>query len=175
MRFQHLMSGGALLLLVGIPGTSVAQRVAADVVIHSGPVIGHVAIGERPRRVVVVERYAPRRIHVYGWNHGRYYRDHGRYGRPARVAVYYDPYGDDFYDGYHPDYYRVELISYHGRYYRDWDRGDFRRSEARWRHGHGRGHDRDDRFRDRRDDDRRDRGDDDHDDGRARPRSRGSE
>jgi hypothetical protein len=125
----HVVVGGLAfgILLAAAPAS--AQVVQAGVVIRSGPVYGHVIVGEpaapvvypRPRRVVVVERYAPpvvvvERIHAprgyaYGW-----WR---RYGyRP--VVVYYGGgrYYDRWFDG--RPLRRVEVYERNGRYYR-WD------------------------------------------------------
>jgi hypothetical protein len=124
----HVVVGGLAfgILLAAAPAS--AQVVQAGVVIRSGPVTGHVIVGEpaaavvypRPRRVVVVERYAPvvvverihaPRGHAYGW-----WR---RYGyRP--VVVYYG--GGRYYQGWFDGrpLRRVEVYERNGRYYR-WD------------------------------------------------------
>lgn len=106
-----------------------AQRIGADVVVRTGPIAGHVVIGDgystyrRPvaRRVVVVERYAPRVVvveRVHRKRHGKHWRRHGY--RP--VVVYYV-------DGRYYDrplaarYGARELLVYErdGRYYHDCD------------------------------------------------------
>ena len=70
---------GSLLATLLAAAPAAAQNVAADVLVHSGPVVGQVTVGDayasyrrrpavivhrRPiaRPVVVVERYAPRRM-----------------------------------------------------------------------------------------------------------------
>ena len=144
MKTSIVVGGMALgLLLAARPAP--AQMVEAGVVIHSGPVRGHVIVGEPApvvayrepvRRVVVVDRYAPRVIVVesvrgprgraYGWWRNQY--------RP--VVVYYD--GARYYDRWfgRPGLRRIEVYERGGRFYR-WD-GDRRRFR-----------DRDDHYRDR--------------------------
>jgi hypothetical protein len=152
MKTSIVVGGMALgLLLAARPAP--AQMVQAGVVIRSGPVSGHLIVGEPApvvvyrepvRRVVVVDRYAPRVIVVesvrgprgraYGWRRYHY--------RP--VVVYYVGYR--YYDrwfGGRPGLRRVEVYERDGRFYR-WD-GD--REHYRYRG-------RDDRYRDR-DDHRR--------------------
>lgn len=142
-----LLSG---LVLIALPMQ--AQQVSADVVLHSGPVAGHVVVGDgystyhrapvvyrRPpvRRVVVVERPAPRIVVVeraHRYRSASFWRRHGF--RP--VVLYYI-------DGRYYDRpvwrgaYAREVIVYErdGRFYRDWD--DDRYADDR--DGRGRGHD----------------------------------
>ena len=91
-----VIAGSLLSGLVLIASSMQAQQVSAGVVIRGGPVAGHVVVGNgystyrRPpaRRVVVVERYAPRvvvveRVHRHG--HLRHWKRHGF--RP--VTLYY--------------------------------------------------------------------------------------
>jgi hypothetical protein len=99
-----VVAGSLLSGLVLIASSLQAQQVSADVVIRSGPVAGHVAVGEgystyrrppvvvyhRPaaRRVVVVERYAPRVVvveRVHRHRHAGHWKRHGF--RP--VTLYY--------------------------------------------------------------------------------------
>jgi hypothetical protein len=114
-----------------------AQQVSANVVIRSGPVAGHVAIGEystyrRPvaRRVVVVERYAPRVIVVerVRYRHARHWRHHGY--RPVTVYYvngrYYDRYVAD-----RPGLREIVVYERDGRYYRDCD-DDHRHGRNHW-------------------------------------------
>lgn len=159
MRTMHLWVG-AIALAAVIPTSASAQRVRADVIIATGPVAARVAIGSPHvhERVIV---HSPRRLKVQ-----RYRADH-RYGhRVIREVVYYDPYGDRFYDGYRSGLHRVEVYRVGGRYYRQWDRREWARHERR--------DDRYDRRDDRRDDRRFDRNDrrDDRRDGRDRARRR---
>jgi hypothetical protein len=150
MKTSMVVGGLAVgLLLAASPAP--AQTVEAGVVIRSGPVTGHVLLGEPPpvvvyrepaRRVVVEDRWGPRVIEVEpaGWPRGPYWSWRNQY-RP--VVVYYD--GDRYYDrwfGGRPRLRRLEVYQRGGRYYR-W-------SDDRYRH-----RDRDDRYRDR--DDRRSR------------------
>ena len=118
-----------------------AQLVAANVVVRSGPVSGHVVLSNgystyhRPpvvvyrrapeRRVVVVERYHPRVIVVERVRHHRHARQWERYGyRPVTLFYvngrYYDRY-DDRYDEYRPNMVRVVVYERDGHYYRDCD------------------------------------------------------
>jgi hypothetical protein len=102
-----------------------AQVVQAGVVIRSGPVYGHVVVGdpvvypEPPRRVYVERPYPPRVIvveavrrprgHAYGWWQTHY--------RP--IVVYYD--GARYYDrwfGGRPGLRRIDGYQRGGRYYR---------------------------------------------------------
>jgi len=129
MKTSIAVAGVALgLLLAARPAP--AQMVQAGVVIRSGPVSGHVIVGEPApvvvyrepvRRVVVLDRYAPRVIAVesvrgprgraYGWWRNRY----------RRAVVYYD--GARYYDrwfGGRPGLRRVEVYKRDGRLYR-WD------------------------------------------------------
>ena len=138
-----LLSG---LVLVALPMQ--AQQVSADVVLHGGPVAGHVVVGDgystyhRPpivyrrtpvRRVVVVERPA-RRLIVVESSHRRreasFWRRHGF--RP--VVLYYVD--GRYYDRplWRHGTYAREVIVYErdGRYYEDCDHADS--------HGRGRGH-----------------------------------
>lgn len=151
MRSQLLVLGvTCAALAVGRPGALQAQRVSADIHIGGWPVAGTIHVGDgyygRPRpipaRVVVVER-----------RHGGPF---WRRGQARIVTVYYDPYGDRFYDGYYQGFERLSVYQYGGRFYRFDDRYHDRRFEGRWRR------DRDDRF-DRDGRDRRDRRDRDRD------------
>lgn len=95
---RHLIPMGALAaLLVAAPGTAEGQRVSAEVVVRSGPVLGHVVIGSRPYvyrydldRRLRSHRYAPRHLHVHrihvprGRAHG-WLRRHGY--RPVTVYL----------------------------------------------------------------------------------------
>jgi len=88
---RRMVAGGTIVLLLGL--TTVPLRaqttVEGGVVIHSGPVAGHVEVGSPPpvvyrepvREVIVVEHAHVPRGHAYGWwkNHG--YR---------AITVYYD-------------------------------------------------------------------------------------
>lgn len=107
----------ALVLAVVSAAPAAAQRVDADVVVRSGPVYGHVEVGRPPeRRVVVVDRYAPRVIVVERW-HG-----HGRWNREWRR------------DGFH----QIRVWYRDGRYYdRRFDgRGEIREVVVYERGGH---------------------------------------
>ena len=119
-----------------------AQEVSAEVVVRGGPVAGRVTVGneyssyQHPRRVVVVERYAPRIIVVERLRH----RHHGKHWKRKAyrpVVVYYVD--GRYYDGYYPHRRGLqEVVVYErgGRYYRD---DDYRA------HGHHRNWDNEER------------------------------
>jgi hypothetical protein len=132
---------GSLLasLLAAVP--SAAQTVAADVIVRSGPVAGHVVVGDgystyrrpvverRPvaRRVVVVERYAPRVVVVERVRFHRSSRAWARHGyRPITLYYvdgrYYDRWSDRW-----PRAAEVVVYQRAGRYY-------VSDCEERWRH-----------------------------------------
>jgi len=125
-----MVLGGIVALALAAPAAQ-AQQVQAAVVVRSGPVYGHVVVGEpavvyrRPvRRVVVVERYRPRvivveRVHVprghaHGWWAQRGYR---------AATLYYDAREDCYYDRPVAGRAVREVTVYlrDGRYYA-WDR-----------------------------------------------------
>jgi hypothetical protein len=146
---------GSLLTALSLAGPLAAQQVAADVVVRSGPVAGHVVIGNEystyrrpvvyrraPERVIVVERIAPRvlvveRLHHRKHFHGRNWRAQGF--RP--VVVYYREgrYYDRYVRGW-PTMREVVVYERNGRLYQDCDD-----------RGHDDDHDRYDRDRDDRD------------------------
>jgi hypothetical protein len=88
---RRIVAGGTIALLLGL--TTVPLRaqttVEGGVVIHSGPVTGHVEVGSRPpvvyrepvREVIVVEQVHVPRGHAYGW-----WKKHGY----RTITVYYD-------------------------------------------------------------------------------------
>jgi hypothetical protein len=132
-----VIAGSLLSSVLLISSEMQAQRVSADVVVRSGPVAGHVVVGgystyRRPeaRRVVVVERYAPRVIVVERFHHrkAKHWRRHGF----RAVRVYY--LNGRYYDRYYANRPGVrEVIVYErdGRYYRDCD-DDHRHHRDRW-------------------------------------------
>lgn len=78
-----LMSGVALTagLLLGTTPVHAQRVVEVGVVVHGGPVSGHVVIAPRPTsRVIIVERPAPRRVEYRDrhWSYGRYVEYSGR-------------------------------------------------------------------------------------------------
>jgi hypothetical protein len=134
-----------------------AQQISADIVLHSGPVRGHVIVGDaystyrrpavvvyqRPARVIVVERFRHHRHHRHWKRHG--YR---------QVTVYYrDGRYFDRYDRRHPRMREVMVYERDGRYYRHCDECDRYERHHDWEHDrdYDRSHDRDD-YRDRWDD-----------------------
>ena len=116
-----LLSG---VLFMSSPGQA---QVSADVMVRSGPVAGHVAVGEystyrRPvaRRVVVVERYAPRVIVVERVHH-RKARHWRRLGYRPVTIYYYDGRYFDRYIAHRPGVREIVVYERDGRYYRDCD------------------------------------------------------
>jgi hypothetical protein len=126
---------GSLLAALTLTVPLHAQRVAADLVLRSGPVAGHVVIGNgystyrrpvvyrAPARVIVVERVVPRVIvveRVAHRNHrlARSWRQHGY----RQVAVYYRDgrYYDRYVRGW-PEMREVVVYERNGRLYREWD------------------------------------------------------
>ena len=119
-----------------------AQKVSAEVVVRGGPVAGRVTVGneyssyQHPRRVVVVERYAPRIIVVERLRH----RHHGKHWKRKAyrpVVVYYVD--GRYYDRYHVDRRGLKRVVVYER------GGRFYRAHGGRGHGHDRhGGDRDD-------------------------------
>lgn len=126
---------GSLLTALTLTVPLQAQQVAADVVLRSGPVAGHVVIGDgystyrrpvvyrTPARVIVVERVRPRIVVVESMahrNHGfaRTWRQHGY----RQVVVYYldGRYYDRSVRGW-PEMREVVVYERNGRLYREWD------------------------------------------------------
>jgi hypothetical protein len=117
---------GSLLAALSLVAPLHGQQVAADVVVRSGPVAGHVVIGDAystyrrpvvyrraPARVIVVERVRQHRP-----NHDRQWRRHGY--RP--VTLYYVD--GRYYDRYVRGRQEVrEVVVYerNGRFYREYD------------------------------------------------------
>lgn len=124
---------GSLLAALTL-ATPVHGQVAADVVLRSGPVAGHVVVGDgystyrrpvvyrrAPERVIVVERYAPRVVVVERLRHHRkwrHWRDHGY----LPVTLYYrDGRYYDRSDRRWADVRQVVVYERDGRFYRDCD------------------------------------------------------
>jgi len=102
--YSRIVAGSLLAGLLAAAGPAAAQDVTADVVFRGGPVAGRVIVGDRystyhrppvvvhrrpvARRVVVVERYAPRVVVVERVSRHRSPRAWARLGyRP--VTLYY--------------------------------------------------------------------------------------
>ena len=116
---------GSLLTALTLTVPLQAQQVAAGIVLRSGPVAGHVVIGNgystyrrpvvyrAPARVIVVERLVHR-------NHGfaRSWRQQGY----RQVVVYYRDghYYDRYVRGW-PEVREVVVYERNGRLYREWD------------------------------------------------------
>jgi hypothetical protein len=142
---------GSLLASLLAAAPAAAQNIAADVLVRSGPVAGHVVVGDgystyrrpvvivhrRPvaRRVVVIEHYAPRVVVVERLHRHRSSRVWARHGyRPVTLYYidgrYYDRWSDRW-----PRATEVVVYERGGRYYtsdcedrgrhydhdRDWD------------------------------------------------------
>jgi hypothetical protein len=112
---------GSLLAALSLVAPLQAQRVAADVVVRSGPVAGRVVIADgyssyrrpvvyrrAPARVIVVERVYHRQRHL-DWRKQGY----------RQVVVYYQD--GQFYDRAWPGAREVTVYERDGRYYRDCD------------------------------------------------------
>jgi len=127
---------GSLLSALLLAQPAQAQQVLADIVLHSGPVAGHVFIGDaystygrqrviyrRPpvRRMVVVEQ-APRIIVVEGAQYrGR--AEWRRFGyRPVTLYYVDGRYFDRSFN--RPGLRQVVVYERGGRYFRDWDQDD---------------------------------------------------
>lgn len=126
---------GSLLTALTLTVPLHAQQVAADVVLRSGPVAGHVVIGNgystyrrpvvyrAPARVIVVEHVVPRVVIVERVAHrhhrlARTWRQHGY----RQVVVYYRDgrYYDRYVRGW-PEMREVVVYERNGRLYREWD------------------------------------------------------
>lgn len=131
---------GSLLTALTLTVPLQAQQVAADVVLRSGPVAGHVVIGNgystyrrpvvyrAPARVIVVERLGHRnRGFARSWRQQGY----------RQVVVFYRDgrYYDRYVRGW-PEMREVVVYERNGRLYRAWD-------DDRDRHDHDRHYDRD--------------------------------
>jgi hypothetical protein len=117
---------GSLLAALSLVAPLHGQQVAADVVVRSGPVAGHVVIGDRystyrrpvvyrrePARVIVVERVRQHRN-----QHARQWR---RYGyRPVTLYYVDGRYYDRYVRGRH-DVREIVVYERDGRFYREGD------------------------------------------------------
>jgi hypothetical protein len=120
---------GSLIAALSLAAPLHGQQVAADVVIRTGPVAGHVVVNgySTYRRPVVVYRRAPARVIVVERISHRQ-RGHGRDGwkRGYRaVTLWYG--GGRYYDRYVREYPGLrEVVVYErgGRFYRDADADD---------------------------------------------------
>jgi hypothetical protein len=114
---------GSLLAALSLAAPLHAQQVAAHVVIRSGPVAGHVVVGDgystyrrAPARIIVVERVSGRHAgHARHWRKGGY-REVTLWYSDGR---YYDRYVRDW-----PPMRRVVVYERGGRFYRDCDDDD---------------------------------------------------
>jgi hypothetical protein len=113
-----------------------AQSVAANVVVRSGPVSGHVVVSNGystyrrhpvvvyrrpPERRVVVQRYHPRVIVVERVRHHRHKRHWERYGYRPVTLYYIDGRYYDRYDESRRGVARVVVYERDGHYYRGCD------------------------------------------------------
>lgn len=178
--FSRVFASSALLLpLLFSAEPASAQRVSADIRIGSGPIAGHIRIGDygyrnRPRFVRVEVLHARDFYRRSDWLRS--------FRRNARMqVVYYDRDRDFYYDRGRPGLIQINVFERDGRFYR-WDDERFDRwvcdrwNDDRWDDRYD-GYDRNDRY-DRRDDrrddrydrrdDRRDRRDDRRDNRRDR-------
>ncbi|MFN0180390.1 MAG: hypothetical protein ACKVZ0_16440 [Gemmatimonadales bacterium] len=167
-RRQVIELGLVVMAISGFTGSAQAQRVAADIHIGAGPVLGTIRIGDRPyyrddryygrpRRREVVVPY-PNRVYVerrHGWNPRKH--------RNARfVVVYYDRHCGIYFDRYHRGLEEIRVLHDNDRFYWYDDYRDGRDDRYLYERRGRPGRDRDDRDRYERDrydrwDDRRDR------------------
>ncbi|MGH7703619.1 MAG: hypothetical protein ACREMO_11020 [Gemmatimonadales bacterium] len=141
--FGRLSVASIILTLSSLPQPALAQSIAADILIRQGAVAGRLTFGQpnsyyhrpvvvyrrpAPRRVIVVERYAPRgvlvqRFRARGHPHG-YWQRHGF----RQVVLFYDYDRNVYYDRYDaggPGIREVGGYEREGRFYRDLqDRGE---------------------------------------------------
>jgi hypothetical protein len=117
MRTMTLLAVAALLL---VPAGADAQ-VRGTIIIGGYPVGGVIRIGEPapryPRRVVIVEREAPRVIVVEKWKKHRHDR-YCRHDRHRTRVIYYDRHDHVYYDRYRPGLVEIDAWEHEGRYYR---------------------------------------------------------
>lgn len=112
----------------------VHAQVAADVVLRSGPVAGHVVVGDgystyrrpvvyrpAPERVIVVERYAPRVVVVERLRHHRKWRHWREHGYRPVMLYYRDGRYYDRSDRHWADGRQVVVYERDGRFYHDCD------------------------------------------------------
>ena len=128
------IAAGSLLAALTLVAPLHGQQVSAGVVVRSGPVAGHVVIGDgystyrrpvvvyrrEPARVIVIERVYRRQVHDRHWR--KYYRP---------VVVYYRD--GRYYDHAVRGWPMREIVVYErdGRYYRECDDRDDRWSDQR--------------------------------------------
>ena len=127
---------GSLLATLLAAAPAAAQNVAADVLVHSGPVVGQITVGDayagyrrrpivivhrRPvaRPVVVVERYAPRVVVVERWYSHRSGRGWSRQGYRPVTLYYRDGRYYDRWAGHRHGVREVVVWERDGRYYDD--------------------------------------------------------
>lgn len=133
--YPRIVAGSLLAGLLAAASPAAAQDVTADVVFRGGPVAGRVIVGDRystyhrppvvvyrrpvARRVVVVERYAPRVVIVERVHRHRSPRAWARHGyRPVTLYYIDGRYYDRWADGW-PWAREVVVYERGGRYY--WD------------------------------------------------------
>jgi hypothetical protein len=133
--YPRIVAGSLLAGLLAAASPAAAQDVTADVVFRGGPVTGRVIVGDRystyhrppvvvyrrpvARRVVVVERYAPRVVVVERVLRHRSPRAWARHGyRPVTLYYIDGRYYDRWADGWPP---AREIVVYElgGRFYSD--------------------------------------------------------
>lgn len=123
-----VIAGSLLYGLVLVATPLQAQQVSADVVVRSGPVAGHVVVGDRystyRSRPVVYRRAAPRVVVIERAHRDRQHRHWKRHGfRPVTVYYVNGRYYDRWQD--HPHLVqRVVVYERDGRYYEACDHDD---------------------------------------------------
>ncbi|MEP6688785.1 MAG: hypothetical protein ABJC36_10585 [Gemmatimonadales bacterium] len=135
---------GSLLTALTLTVPLQAQQVAAHVIVRSGPVAGHVVIGNgystyrrpvayrAPERVIVVERVAPRVLVVERVRHGKHGRNWRAQGYRPVVVYYRDGrYYDRYVRGW-PEMHQVVVYQRNGRLYRECDDDRDRHDNRHW-------------------------------------------
>jgi hypothetical protein len=152
------IAAGSLLAALTLAVPLHGQQIAADVVLRSGPVAGHVVIGDgystyrrpvvyrrAPERVVIVERYAPRVVvveRVHGQGRWRHWREQGY--RPVTLYYLDGRYYDRSVRGW-PQMHEVVVFERDGRFYRVVEPRDREDNCDRVGHSDGRDDSQDDR------------------------------
>lgn len=132
--------GGVIPLLLGLATVPARAQTAVEggVVIHSGPVTGHVEVGSPPREpvreVIIIEHEQVPHGKAHGW-----WKKHGY----RAVTVYYD--GSRYYGRRleRPGLRPVVVYERKGQYYLGDEDGERKGDEDRERKGHHRDHDED--------------------------------
>jgi hypothetical protein len=137
MNTKNLVGAvAAMLALCALP-LRAQTTVEGGVIVHSGPVTGHVEVGPPPptvvyaepvREVIVVERVHVPNGNAYGWWRKNGYR---------QVTVYYD--GSRYYSrriDRRPGFRDMVVYQRNGRYYQEEAREERKEHHGKGHHGH---------------------------------------